>query len=291
MTRREVLALMGAAAAQAKSGYAPKLAAQAYVWTQVFDKAKRPLADGIDEMMRGFRDAGFRNVELMSNLFTPELREKTVAAAKAHGLSVPIVYVGGTFHEAAGAEKAIAGALQVGDAVKPLGTQYLNTNPNPKPAGAAKTDEELATQAKYVERLAAELKPRGLGLLLHHHDPEMKDNAREWRHLLRNTSLPLCIDFDWIHQGGQDGLGILKEAGSRVRSMHIRNARSKVWTESIDDGEYDYNAVAKHLRGIGYNGWLVVELALAEKTPQTRSLVENLKRSREFAERTFGVKA
>ncbi len=49
--------------------------------------------------------------------------------------------------------------------------------------------------------------------------------------------------------------------------------------------------MAQILREIKYNGWLSVELGHANDTKITRSLEENMRRSRDYAERTFEGKA
>ena len=52
----------------------------------------------------------------------------------------------------------------------------------------------------------------------------------------------------------------------------------------------DYNAVAAELKKLHYKGWLTVELAWDPQTQRTRSLVEDLKRSRVYTERVFAAK-
>jgi sugar phosphate isomerase/epimerase len=213
---------------------------------------------------------------------------------KEHGIEVPGVYLGGGFHTVAEAERSVAQMVEQSAIAKSMGARYIVTNPNPKHKGEAKTAEELSIQAKYVGQLAEKLHSNGLRLLLHHHAPEMANNAHEWRHLLANTDAKLvgmCMDTDWIAQGGQQMLPILKEAGNRVEVVHLRNAAEKIWTESVDQGDYDYKAVADHLRSIGFQGYLVVELAHRPDMKITRSLEENLRISREYVEKTFGVTA
>ncbi len=285
--RREFL--FGGLAALAAGAYAPQITAQVFIWTQEMRKQKRTLADGLADIFAGMAQAGFNNVELMSIFFTPELRERTIALIRQHGFGVPIVYHGGPMHTPEGAEKTIGEALALAEVVRPAGTKTLNVNPAPKANKERKTDQELEAQAEAVNRLAKELRGKGMELILHHHDPEMMENAREWRHLLKSTSAGLCLDLMWVARGGQDPLAILGEAGRRVASLHVRNMRDGVCTEALGDGEIDYRRVAAHLKKIGYDGWVVVELFHEPGTAVTRPLVENLRLSREYAERVFGV--
>lgn len=294
MTRRELLAATaGAASAAAQSRYAPKLAAQVYVWTQHFNQRKIPLADGIEEIFATTRKAGFTRLELVSQFVRPDLFDRTARLLKKHRLELPIVYNGGPFHDPSLAGKTMDDMLEAARAARKLGAAYLNTNPNPKPGRARKTDQELETQAALVNKLGAAVRQEGLRLILHHHDPEMKEDARELRHLVNNTDPKLagfCIDLDWVIRGGHQFAPILELVGTRAESFHLRNARGGVWTESLADGEYDFASVRRHLEKIGFRGYLTVELAVEKATRVTRSLEENLRLSREYAVKVFGAK-
>ncbi len=291
LSRREALAALAWPAAAA-GRYGPVLAAQFYVWTQQFAAEQKTLAEGIGEALAATRRAGYRRVELMAACFRAETRERSLAALKATGLEVPIVYNGGPMHEAAAAEKTIAETLALAEVLAGTGTRFISFNPSPKPKRERKSDQELELQARYVNQLAGELKRRGFGLLLHHHDPEMAEQAREWRQLLEHTDadlVRLCVDVHWIYRGGQDPMVLLRESGPRLGALHLRNSRQRVWTEALGEGDIDYTQVAAYLREIKFSGHLIVELAYEKATAITRSLEENLGQSRLFAERTFGL--
>ena len=298
-TRRDVLksltAIAGAAGLEAAGqGYRPVLAVQTYVWTQKLDGENKTLAEGIEEVFAGSRSAGFRHIELVSSFVQSEVLEKTRAALKKNGMRAPIVYTGCQFHDPAAAAKSIADALAVADVAKSIGAGYLNVNPGVKPRRERKSDEELATQARNVDKLAQALQGRGMKLMLHHHDPEMADNAREWRHLLKNTDAKLTglnIDVHWVLRGGQDVMTILRETGPRLVSLHLRNSTNGVWDEAFGAGDVEYVKVAEFLKEIKFRGYLVVELAVEKNTKVTRPLVDSLRLSREYAGKTFGVKA
>ena len=288
--RRDFLAgVIGAKALAGDSGYAPILAAQAYVWTQVLRKQKRTLAEGVEDVIAGTRAAGFENTELMSAFFTAELGSRTIALLKQHNLKVPIVYNGGPMHTRAAAGKTIAGTLKLADTIRDTGARVINFNPNPKARKTLKTERELEQEAGAVTTLGVELHKKGFELILHHHDPAMKQNAREWHYLLKNTNLRLCVDTHWVYRGGQDPMEIVREAGSRLASLHLRNSRDRVWMESFGDGDIDYRPLAAYLKEIRYRGYLVIELAYEKDTRITRPLEEDLRLSREYAEQVFGL--
>ncbi len=288
MQRRSFLFSLAAAAAQGAGPYRPKVAVQCYVWTQDFRAKNETIAQGMPRMFADCRAAGFSRIELMSLFFTPDTRAQTEDLLHRHRFELPIVYSGGRLHDD-GSTEAIGKILELADIVQPLGCRILNVNPDPKPAAAPKNDAELEMEAQSIERLRQELQKRKLRLVLHNHAPEMKENAREFRYLLSHAKAGVCMDVDWVYQGGQNVLELMKEAGARIGSLHVRNARSGIWTESTDDGEYDYQAVFHQLKAAGFDGYLVVELAWNPKTTQTRSLKENLERSRLWVEKTFQV--
>ena len=279
MNRRQWLLAMAAAPARA-AAYNPLLGTQNYVWTQ--QKAS------VEESLAAVRRAGYERLEIMSQFFEPAMLERTAAALKANRLDLCAVYKGGPMHEPAAADETIARTVALADVLKPLGAPSINFNSDPIPAG--KTDAQLAVQVKALDRLGAQLKARGVRLTVHQHAPEMRDNAREWRYELRHTDPDLvwfCVDVDWVKRGGQDPMTILREAGKRIASMHLRNARNGVWMEELADGDVDYREVVAWLKEIGYQGYLLVELAYESQTRPTRSLEEDLRRSRVYAEKIF----
>ena len=294
-SRRDLLLLSGSGAfLLAAKSHRSQLSVESYVFQQYAARQKKPLGDVLAEVIPMASTAGFRYIELNQEFFVPALRDRLLSLIRANELTMPSVYAGGAMHEPGLAEQTIQHALEIGAICKPFGCEAVVNNPNPKPGGAPKSDEELATQAQWLNRLGATLAERGLQLRVHHHSPEMAENAREWRHILHNTNtkdVSLCMDLDWVHQGGQDPLALLREAGTRVTEIHLRNSRNKVWLESLEDGDIDYPEIARYLRESGLHPLLVVELAYRDNTVVTRPLSEDLRISRTYAEKVFGSSA
>jgi sugar phosphate isomerase/epimerase len=86
-------------------------------------------------------------------------------------------------------------------------------------------------------------------------------------------------------------MAFLREVGDRLESVHLRNSKGSVWMEDFADGDLDYRRVADYLRSRSYQGILVVELAYEKGTAVTRSLEENLRLSRLYTEKVFGLGA
>jgi inosose dehydratase len=305
-TRREALAGMAALAGgtllgegllpkttlSSPAGYSPILSVQIYVWMQHLQSQKKTLEAGVEEALAAIRRAGYRRVELTSDFFLPGLRARTLDSLKKHELEMPTIYAAAAMHEAKAAERSIADVLQLAEMVKAIGTQWILTNPSPKLKQERKSDDELNTQANYLNKLGAELQKHGMRLMVHHHTPELMENAREWRHQLAHTDHKLvscCVDVEWAVRGGQEPLAFLREVGSRLVSLHVRNSQGGVWMEDFSDGDIDYTKVAAYLKQIDYAGYLIVELAYEKNTKITRPLEEDLRLSRLYAEKMFAL--
>jgi len=273
--------------------YAPKLSVEIYIWIQHLETEKKTLAEGVEEVLASFHGAGYRRVELNQDFFRPPLRERTFTLLAKYHLAPETVYAGTTLHETAAAEKSVREVVELAGVLKPHGTRVIVTNPSPKPGQALKTEEELDTQAKYVNRLAEEIRGLGMKLALHHHTPELLEHAREWRHLMQHTDpsrVYCCVDVHWAYRGGQEVMNFLSETGDRLVELHLRNSRQGIWMEDFGPGDIDYQKIADYLRGISFSGYLVVELAYEKGTEVTRSLDEDLRLSRLYTEKVFGLR-
>ncbi len=270
-----------------------RLAVEIYIWVELLARQHRSLSDGMPEIFSTAKAAGFRNIELNNDFFAPSLAGRTLSLLRKNGLKAPSVYVGGAMHEAAAGAQTSQQALSVFTAARKAGCQAIVCDPSPKPDGE-KTDQELATQVKLVNRLGRDLAAQGGALRFHNHKVELKSNGREWRFMLDNTDpkyVSVCLDIDWVNQAGADPMSLLQEAGSRVTEIHIRSSRNLVWQESVaGGGDVDYGPIAAYLKRGRMEPLIVVELAYADKTTVTRPLEEDLRLSREFAEQTFDLK-
>lgn len=289
-TRRQAIALPFALWRWANS----RMSVEGYIFQQYAARQKKPLGEITNEAFSITRAAGFHNIEINHAFFAADIRDRVLTSLRTNGLRMPSVYVGGAMHERHLAEQTLARALEIGGLCRPFGCEAIVNNPDPKPAQARKTDDELAIQAESLDRMGRTLRGKGFALRVHHHTPELADNAREWRHILHNTDsryVELCMDLDWVHQGGFDPLALLREAGSRVREIHVRNSKNKLWLESLEDGDIDYRPIAAYLREQRMEPLVVVELAYRDNTLITRSLADDLRASRVYAERIFDLKA
>jgi inosose dehydratase len=276
MNRRTFLAMPALAAA--KPAYAPKIGVQCYVFTQ--------LKQTPEEFFATASRSGYKRVALVPAMMPDNLGE----LLKKNNLECSIVYSGSSLHDAAAAEKSMATVLKVADAGRRVGASVVVVNPDPKRGRERKTDDELKLQARNLNKLGEECKKRGMRLAVHNHDPELREDAREWRSDLALTNpkiVNICADVHWFLRGGHDPMVMLREAGKRTIDMHLRNSRNKIWTEALGDGDVDYRAVARFAHEIGYSGYLTVELAYEKGTEPKQTAEQNIRQSRIYTEEVF----
>jgi len=284
---------VGATSALASSAFAkPPLSilAQTYIWILHSQLQKKSLAEGIDDMTAQTAAAGFSQVEIMSAFLTPEMAPLTLTAMRKNRLRPTVIYLSGTMHEARQAETTVANAMRLSTIAQAEGTQAFDLSLSPKPNQEAKTEAEMEIEAKVIGEIAKSLQGKGIKTYLHHHEAEMMHGAREWRYLMKALDPALvkcCLDLDWIERGGQSPLGIVSEFSDRIASLHLRSRKNGVWMESLEGGDLDYSKLASLLLKFNYTGHYGVELAYDEKTARTRSLRQNLERSRKLIEKTF----
>ena len=263
---------------------------QIYWFTQLADREGKPFEEMLPGFLADTATAGFSGVDAMlSECATDEGAERFSQMVGGLGLEILALYSGGALH-AEEAASHVERILSWAGRAKPIGCPGVNLNPDP--IGREKTNAELATQASALDDLGAGLREKGLWLGIHTHAPEMSHNAREFRFSLERTdprNVGLCADFHWMYRGGGDPYALTREYAERIVSTHLRNSQEGVWAECFCEGDLDYGRIRGILDDVGYEGDLCVEVAWEARTPSTRTPLENLKLSREYLRKVFGV--
>jgi len=267
------------------------VATQMFVWGQVYGKAGKSVDENLNEIFGYISQAGYDGVEgglswTSDQKHANQLRQ----LLDKYSLRLPSLYHGGVYHQKDEAEKTIEDTMRLAQFASKIGCPAVNVNP--AAIGREKTDDELKVQGEYLNRMGAALKEIGMSFYIHNHTPEIINNARELRADCEYTDpqlVGLCLDTHWSYRAGIDPLSLMKEYPNRIKSLHIRNSKDGVWMESFGEGDIDHVAMKQVLQDIGYNGWLIVELAYEQATKLTRSLPENSKLGREYVKKIFGV--
>jgi sugar phosphate isomerase/epimerase len=118
------------------------------------------------------------------------------------------------------------------------------------------------------------------------------EEQREWRHIVRNTDpnhVTLCPDLEHAQHAGVDPNALLQEAGDRVTEVHLRNKKGETPLEAFEDGDIDHREIAATMNKLKLKPLVVIELAYHSDTVVTRSLRDDLRVSRIYAERVFAL--
>lgn len=269
------------------------IAANVYNWMTFYNREGKPWGEDLDKNIAEVTKTGLK-------AFEPSFSDKTqaqnyITALKKHGIAMPSIYVGSVLHEAEAIEKSIATILEIADVVKTYGTKIIVTNPNPQKGGVLKNDAQLALQAGAMERLGSELRKKGLTLAYHTHDVELKAGAREFHHILLNTTsqnVSFCFDVHWVYRGTENSqaavFDVLKLYGKRIVELHIRQSVNGVWAETFTaDGDIDYRRLVRELSAMKIRPHVVIEQCLEAKSPNTMNAVEAHTKDLETVKETF----
>ena len=251
-----------------------------YNWITFYAREGKNWGENWDECIAEFVKTDIKAFE--PSIGTAEEAKIIWASLKNYGIAMPSVYVGSVLHNEESA-KNILQIIEIADVVKHFGTKIIVTNPNPLKWGGSelKTDADLVRQAKNLDKLGAELSKRGIKLAYHTHDVELKAGAREFHHMLQNTSpknLSFCMDVHWIYRGSGNSqvavFDVLKMYGNRIVELHLRQSVDGIWKETFGEGDIDYPRFAAELKRLKIQPHLVIEQCVEEKTPNTLHAVE-----------------
>ncbi len=266
----------------------PLVGSNVYGWTQYAQRDNKPF--NIADVISALADNGYDYLESFMDLGAPENNARLADQFRARGLQPVSIYTGGRLHEAAAAPATVARILVAAKVCRKAGFSIISCNPDP--IGREKTDDELKTQVASLTELGKGLNDLGMKLAIHHHLPEMQNNAREFHYVFRNSApevVGFCYDVHWVWKGGVQPVEAIKAYSNRIVTWHLRQSRGGVWWEDLDTGDIDYAAIARTLNELELPRRLTVELAIEGRTQITRTAVENHRRSREFVRKTFGL--
>jgi inosose dehydratase len=258
-----------------KKGEAFPISANAYNWFTFYRREGKEWGVDWDACIGEYAKTGLKAFE--PGLNDLKQTKEIIAAVKKHGIAMPSVYVNSVLHEKQKAKESIKAVLDIADVLLEMNTKIMVTNPSPIKWGGEeiKTDAELRVQAGNLEMLGKQLKKRGITLAYHTHDVELRAGAREFHHMLQNTSaknVSFCYDIHWVYRGSQDSevavFDILKMYGDRIVELHIRQSKGGIWSETFSQsGDINYQRFADELKKHKIKTHLVIEQCIEAQTP------------------------
>jgi len=285
--RRQFLGALSVAAAGPLMAVTPPAAqafpisCNAYNWNTFYGRQGKNWGEDMEACMADLAKTGIKAYE--PGLKNAQEAEKLRPFLKKYGIAMPSVYVNSTLHEAHEAEKSIALVLEIADVVKALGTKIIVTNPSPIQWSGTelKNDAQLIVQAQSMEKLGEALRQRGLTLAYHTHDVELRAGAREFHHVMLNTTpenVSFCFDVHWVYRGSSNSqvavFDVLKLYAKRIVELHIRQSVAGIWSETFGAGDIDYPRLVQELKASKVRPLLVIEQCVEAKTPNTMDGVQ-----------------
>ncbi|WP_304232890.1 sugar phosphate isomerase/epimerase [Jiulongibacter sediminis] len=298
MKRRSFVASLPLAAVLSKiqlpSSQFP-LSSNSYNWITFYTREGKTWGENPDADMSEYARTGLKAYE--PSLSSIEQAEKLIAAMKKHNIQLPSVYIGSILHEKRELTKSMENMLSIAETVAAYDTKIIVTNPNPIAWGSdlLKNDDQLQVQAEALEKLGKALKTKGLTLAYHTHDPEFKAGAREFHHMLQNTSpehLKFCMDVHWIYRGSANSqlaaFDVLKMYGNRIAELHLRQSSDGIFQEVFTEaGDIDYKKFAEELSKANIHPHLVIEQCLEKGSPKTMNALAAHIKDKTAVEQTF----
>jgi inosose dehydratase len=257
------------------------IASNSYNWFTFYRRSGKVWGQDWDACMAAYSQTGLQAYE--GSFTSVEELNKLAPYLKKYAIQVPSLYVNSILHTTEDSEKSIQTVLAIAAAAKTLGTKIIVTNPSPIRWGGEelKSDEQLRNQASNLEKMGSALRKTGMSLAYHIHDNELKAGAREFHHMMLNTSperLAFCFDIHWVYRGTQNSevavFDVLKLYGKRVIELHIRQSVNGIWSETFGEGDIDYKRLVSEMKKIGIKPHLVIEQCIEEKSPNTLTAEE-----------------
>jgi inosose dehydratase len=282
--------------ASAKPKASMPISCNSYNWSTFYGRQQKSWGENLDACIAEFATTGIKAYEPGLNGVEDVL--KLVPVLNKYGIQLPSVYVNSVLHEVEEAEKSLISVLAIADEVKKAGTKIMVTNPTPLQWGSnkVKTDEQLKVQLKYLELLGSELRKKGIKLAYHTHDVELKAGAREFHHMLQNTSpenVGFCFDIHWVYRGSDNSelavFDALKMYGNRIVELHLRQSQGGIWTETLGEGDINLARLAAGLKNLKQKPHFVIEQAVEKGSPNTMDGVQAHVKSLAYLKATFGI--
>ncbi len=267
------------------------IGANSYRWAQHYERQSPPslVEQNVDEAL-GYAAAG--GIETWEPCW--DSLDKFDIYAKAlpkHGLQMKSVYVPCNLMLPDN-NPEIGRVIALCLAAKELGCQLAVTNPDPVHwNNTPKPDDLIRYQTASLETLGYELRLRGIDLGYHFHTSELLDGAKELHHTMQHTTpdnVKLCLDSHWAYRGcGNSHLALqdlVHMYGSRIVSLHIRQSQNGIWTQTLCDGDINYQFLFDYLDARNWDGISCIELAIEAGTPVTMDLGQAHQISRSWLE-------
>jgi inosose dehydratase len=240
------------------------------VSTNIWDQTKAPYTETLDDMKEtgfiGVRLRGFPHILERWGLTQAQLYNEL----SKRGLQAVTISYDLRDLDPAQRQQVLDSAREAMKFLHDFGANHLVVfSPGRKPeTGTPEAFKTLCERCNQIGEVAGEM---GFTAGLHNHMGEMVQTPEEVDRFMAMTDpklFGLSPDTAHLHLGGSDVVQILERHKNRIRFLDYKDAKRNAasFRDSIvdlGDGEIDFPACHRILKGMNYRGWVCVDLDTA----------------------------
>jgi len=234
-----------------------------------------------DRVLEDMRALGLRATEAGPPGFLPADPAKTRALLASCGLRLIGGFVTAVLHESARRADELGSVTRQAKWLAAGGSEFLVLAPALAQTGYSGAAEiaDGAWPALFlgIDRVVEIAGSHGLTVAVHPHWGTAIERPQHIERFLETTTHALCLDTGHIALGGADPLQVARQAGPRVRHVHLKDVDGAL-APRVRSGAISYNDAVRaglfrplgegaarvedvlgHLSGAGYGGWYVLE--------------------------------
>jgi len=230
----------------------------------------------LDAAVEAIKRAGYDFMEAFTTWTSCALRPERVPPSEVHVLlaehGMSLSSLNGHGITAAGPEQLdecmppILSDLQY---AKDIGLRRLNIR-------GAKRDQPMEVFVEGLRALAHEAAAIDMGLIIGNHSGNRLERPEDLAAALEGAdadNVGVLVDAGHFHSVGVDPADVIGQFGSRLELLHVKD---QVGRESVPfgTGEMDLPGILAAARDVGYDGFVVVEMEVADAENTERYLAE-----------------
>lgn len=120
-------------------------------------------------------------------------------------------------------------------------------------------EEDYRKLGEGLERVAAIADEAGLVASYHPHLGTCVESPEQLAKVFQYTGINFCPDTAHLEAGGGDSADLITTWGDRIKYVHLKDYADGDFLP-LGRGELDFKRIMGALDGIGYDGWIAVEL-------------------------------
>jgi inosose dehydratase len=234
-----------------------------------------------DRVLSDMRALGMRATEAGPPGFLPADVHAARALLDSCGLQLVAGFVTAVLHDPLRRDAELATLRRHAEWLAACGAELVVLAPATAQTGYSTGAELSASEWRAlfagIDAVAEIADANGLGVTVHPHWGTAIERPHHIERFLEGTAHALCLDTGHIALGGADPLQVARDAGPRVRHVHLKDVdgplavRVRAGTLRYDDavraglfrplgeGAARIDDVLRELRTAGYTGWYVLE--------------------------------